>query len=107
MPGDIFTPTDEHAALRRLAREFTEAEVDPQAMEADRSESFNVPLFRRLGQLGLLGITVSEQFGGAGMDATAAVIVHEELSAADPAFCLSYLAHGILLANKLYQNASD
>src|SRR5678815_5266150 len=41
------------------------------------------------------------------MDATAAVIVHEELSAADPAFCLSYLAHAILFANNLYQNASD
>jgi isovaleryl-CoA dehydrogenase len=105
--GDIFEPTPEHAALRHLAREFTEAEVDPQAMDADRSETFNVALFRRLGQLGLLGITVPEQFGGAGMDATAAVIVHEEISAADPAFCLSYLAHAILFANNLYQNASD
>ena len=107
MPGDIFAPTEEHTALRRLAREFTEAEVDPQAMEADRSETFNLALFRRLGQLGLLGITIPEEFGGAGLDATAAVIVHEELSAADPAFCLSYLAHAILFANNLYQNASD
>ena len=105
--ADIFSPTEEHAALRHLAREFTESEVDPQAMEADRTESFNLGLFRRMGELGLLGITIPERFGGAGMDATAAVIVHEELSAADPAFCLSYLAHALLFANNLYQNASD
>src|SRR4029079_7606253 len=104
---DIFSPSEEHAALRRLAREFTESEVDPQAMEADRTESFNLGLVRRMGELGLLGITIPEKFGGAGMDAAAAVIVHEELSAADPAFCLSYLAHAILFANNLYQNASD
>lgn len=54
-------------------------------------EKFNAPLFRRLGELGLLGVTVSPDYGGSGMDATAACIVHEELSAADPAYCLSYL----------------
>jgi isovaleryl-CoA dehydrogenase len=48
-----------------------------------------MPLFKRCGDLGLLGITVQEKFGGSEMDATAACIVHEELSASDPAFCLS------------------
>ena len=48
-------------------------------------------VFKRLGDLGLLGVTVSPEYGGSGMDATAACIVHEELSAADPALCLSYL----------------
>jgi isovaleryl-CoA dehydrogenase len=104
---DPINPTDEHAALRRTMREFVEREVDPQAAEHDRTESLNVALFRKLGELGVLGITVPEKFGGSGMDAAAAVIVHEELAAADPGFTLAYLAHSMLFANNLYQNASD
>lgn len=54
-------------------------------------EKFNHEIFQSLGELGLLGVTVAPEYGGSGMDATAACIVHEELSAADPACCLSYL----------------
>jgi isovaleryl-CoA dehydrogenase len=104
---DAFNPTEEHAALRRTMREFVEREVDPQAAEHDRTESLNVALFKKLGDLGILGITVPEKFGGSGMDAVAAVIVHEELAAADPGFTLAYLAHSMLFVNNLYQNAGD
>src|SRR5512139_1602375 len=104
---DLFHPTPEHVALRELMRSFAEKEVDPQAERFDREERFNLDLFRRLGELGVLGVTVGERFGGAGLDATAAVIVHEELSACDPAFTLSYLAHSMLFANNLYVNGTD
>jgi len=104
---DLFNPTPEHSLLRQTVRDFVREQVEPQALAHDRDERFNLSLFRQLGELGLLGITVASEHGGAGMDAVAAVIVHEELSAADPAFCLSYLAHAILFANNLYQNASD
>ncbi len=104
---DLFNPTDEHLALRRMVRDFAEKEVDPQAAASDRAETFNAGLFRTLGDLGLLGITVPERFGGSGMDATAAVIAHEELSAADPGFCLAYLAHSMLFVNNLAINGSD
>ena len=104
---DPFNPTEEHTALRRTMRDFVEREVDPQAAAHDRSESFNLGLFRQLGELGVLGITVPERFGGAGMDAVAAVIAHEELAAADPGLCLAYLAHSMLFVNNFYQNASD
>jgi isovaleryl-CoA dehydrogenase len=104
---DLFDPTEEHAALRRTIRDFVEREVDPQAATHDRAESFNLDLFRKLGELGVLGVTVPETFGGAGMDAVAAVLVHEELSAADPGFTLAYLAHSMLFVNNFYQNASD
>lgn len=57
----------------------------------DSEEKFNANIFKRLGELGLLGVTVPPEYGGSGMDASAACIVHEELSAADPACCLSYL----------------
>lgn len=106
--ADLFNPTDEHKVLREMLRAFTEREVEPQAEEHDRTEQFNLDLFRRLGtQLGILGITVPEQYGGAGMDAVAAVIAHEELSASDPGFALAYLAHAMLFANNLAVNAND
>jgi isovaleryl-CoA dehydrogenase len=103
----IFDPTPEHEQLRRTVRDFAERELEPQALEHDRAESFNVDLFKKLGEIGLLGITVDEQFGGAGMDATAAVIAHEELSAVDPGFTLAYLAHAMLFANNLNLNGDD
>ena len=108
----LFNPTDDHAALREMVRSFTEREVEPQALEYNRSEKFNLPLFRKFGSdnggLGILGLTCSEEYGGTGLsDATAVSIVHEELSYSDPALCLSYLAHSILLANNLTVNGSE
>ncbi len=104
---DLFNPTEEHGALREMVREFAEREVQPQAAEYDRTEAFNLPLFRKLGDLGLLGITVDPDYGGSGMDATAAVIAHEELSAVDPGFALAYLAHAMLFVNNLHQNGNE
>eukprot|EP00294_Goniomonas_avonlea_P008549 CAMPEP_0114554592 /NCGR_PEP_ID=MMETSP0114-20121206/8293_1 /TAXON_ID=31324 /ORGANISM="Goniomonas sp, Strain m" /LENGTH=430 /DNA_ID=CAMNT_0001739651 /DNA_START=49 /DNA_END=1341 /DNA_ORIENTATION=+ len=103
----LFTPTEQHAQLREMVRTFAEAEVDPQAREFNEKEEFNYPLFKKLGDLGLLGITVDPKYGGSGMDATAAVIAHEELAAADPAFCLSYLAHAMLFTHNLSVNGNE
>ncbi|MEC9398273.1 MAG: acyl-CoA dehydrogenase family protein [Myxococcota bacterium] len=106
--ADLFNPTEEHLALRQMVRAFSEREVAPQAEEFDRSEQFNQALFRRLGsELGVLGVTVPERFGGAGMDAVAATIVHEELAASDPGFTLAYLAHSMLFVNNLAINGND
>jgi isovaleryl-CoA dehydrogenase len=103
---DLFAPTDVHRLLAQTVAEFVAAEVEPQAAAYNRDEKFNLALFRRAGELGLLGLTVSEEYGGAGLDATAAVIVHEALSTADPAFTLAYLAHSVLFVNNFYRNAS-
>jgi len=62
-----------------MVRSFAEAEVEPQAVEYNRAEKFNIPLFRKLGDLGLLAITVPEEYGGSGMDATAMCIAMEEV----------------------------
>ncbi len=103
---DLFNPTSEHGMLRETVQSFVRSEVEPQAHEYDRKEEFNLPLFRKLGELGLLGVTVKEEYGGAGMDAVAATIVHEELSASDPGFCLAYLAHSMLCVNNIAVNGS-
>src|SRR6516162_8845395 len=101
---DLFMPTPEHALLAQTLHEFVSREVEPQAAEHDRSERFNLALFRRAGELGLLGVTVGEEYGGSGLDAVAAVQVCEALSTADPGFALSVLAHSILFAQNVSIN---
>lgn len=102
MTGDLFDPTEEHRMLRDLVSEFARNEVEPQAAASDAKGELNVELFRKLGDLGLLGITLPTEAGGAGMDTVAAVIVHHELAKSDPGFCLAYCAHAILFVNNFY-----
>lgn len=104
---DLFNPTPEHSMLRETVADFVKQEVESQAHQHDKQEKFNLPLFRKLGELGLLGITVPEAYGGSGLDAMAAVIAHEEISASDPGFCLAYLAHAMLCVNNLAVNGSE
>lgn len=104
---NLFNPTEEHSMLRESIRQFVASEVEPQAHEHDKKEKFNLDLFRKLGDLGLLGITVPETYGGSGMDALSSVIAHEELSYSDPGFCLAYLAHSMLMVNNLAVNGSE
>jgi isovaleryl-CoA dehydrogenase len=104
---DLFNPSEEHKILRKTVHEFVVAEVEPQALEHDRKEIFNLKLFRKLGDLGLHGITVPAKYGGSEMDAISATIVHEELSWSDPGFCLAYLAHSMLCVNNFSMNAAE
>lgn len=104
---DLLNPTEAHKMLREMVQSFVQSEVEPQAHKFDREEKFNLALFKKLSELGLLGITVPEQYGGSGLDATAVVIAHEELSTSDPGFCLAYLAHTLLAVNNLAVNGSE
>jgi isovaleryl-CoA dehydrogenase len=104
---DLFNPSEEHRLLRETVRAFVADQVEPQAHQFDREEKFNLPLFRKLGELGLLGISVPGNYGGSEMDAVSAVIAHEELSYSDPGFCLAYLAHSMLCVNNLAVNGSE
>jgi isovaleryl-CoA dehydrogenase len=102
----LFNPTEEHEMLREMVRDFTRSDVEPQAAEYDEKGVLNQDLMRKCGELGLLGVTVNEEHGGAGMDTTAAVIVHHELSKSDPGFTLAFLAHSMLFVNNFYNNAN-
>ncbi len=104
---DLLNPTETHQMLRDSVKEFVKKEVEPQAHEYDKKENFNLKLFQKSGELGLLGLTVPENYGGAGLDAAAVCIVHEELSSSDPGFCLAYLAHSLLCVNNLAVNGSE
>jgi isovaleryl-CoA dehydrogenase len=102
-----FNPSQEHLQLRNLLRSFTASEIEPQANHFNKHEQFNLPLFKSLHSLGLTQLTIEDKYNGAGMDATAVAIVHEEMSYSDPAFCLSYLAHEVLFLNNLGTNGND
>ncbi len=104
---DLLAPTPEHALVAKTVREFVENEVEPQALEHDRSERFNHELFRSAGALGLLGVTIPEAYGGSGLDATGGCLVWEAVSRSDPAFALSMMAHAILFAHNLAVNGSE
>lgn len=97
----------EHEMLKTYARRFATDELEPGALERDANEYFDSKLFKKLGDLGFLGITAPEEYGGSGMDAFAAVLVHEELAAVDPGFTLAYLAHAMLTVNNIATNGSD
>ncbi len=103
----LINPTEEHKMLRQTVRELTRSEIEPQAEEYDASGKLNLGLMKKLGDLGLLGVTIPEEAGGAGMDAIASVIVHEEMSWSDPGFTLAYLAHALLFVNNFYWPSNE
>ncbi len=103
----IFNPTKEHLQLRQMLRQFVETEVDPQALEFNRAERFNVDLFRKLGALGLLGVTVPTEYGGSGFDATSAVIIHgkpKETSICNLCFIHAFVAHRTIYHHHWHDN---
>lgn len=107
MSMDLYNPTEAHATLRDVCRQWGQQNIEPQAHQYDEEERFNEALFRRLGaELGLFGVTVPEEDGGSGLDAVASVIIHEEFSRFDPGLTLSYLAHEVLFVNNFYHNSN-
>ena len=107
MSFDLYAPTEMHAQLRDMVYDWGLKHLEPQAADFDASEKFNIELFRRLAtELQLFGVTVPESEGGAGLDATAMVIIMEELSRFDPGFVLSYLAHEVLFVHNVHSNAT-
>jgi isovaleryl-CoA dehydrogenase len=104
---DLHAPTPEHVLLAGTLREFVAREVEPQAARHDRDETFNLALFRRAASLGLLGVTIGEEYGGAGLDAIAAVQVYEALATSDPGFALAVLAHAVLFAQNVNVNGDE
>lgn len=95
-----------HDMLRDSVYQFARREIAPIAAQIDQDNAFPYPLWRKLGDLGLLGITVSEEYGGANMGYLAHAIAMEEISRASAAVGLSYGAHSNLCVNQLYLNGS-
>jgi len=92
--------------LREAVKEFAQREIAPRAAHIDQDNQFPRELWPKLGQLGLLGITISEDLGGSGLGYLEHVIAMEEISRASAAIGLSYGAHSNLCVNQIYLNGS-
>ena len=93
--------------LRRTVHDFARDEIAPFAAEIDRTNEFLQPLWRKLGDMGLLGITVEEEYGGSGMGYREHVIAMEEISRASASVGLSYGAHSNLCVNQIRRNGTE
>ncbi|MGE8263568.1 MAG: acyl-CoA dehydrogenase family protein, partial [Stenotrophomonas sp.] len=107
VPTMNFDLGEEIDLLRQSVAHFASAEIAPLAAQADEENLFPNALWRKLGEQGLLGLTVEEEYGGSGMGYLAHVVAMEEISRASGAIALSYGAHSNLCVNQLRKNGNE
>jgi len=97
-----FSFSEEQELTRKMVREFAEGEIAPHSARLDEDQEFPFEIFRKLGELGLTGVTFPEEYGGAGLSTVEYAIVIEELARVDPGVALSVAAHNSLAGNHIY-----
>src|SRR5690349_18632616 len=106
-PGFNFDLGETAEMLRDTVRGFAAEEIAPRAAQIDRDNEFPMDLWRKLGSLGVLGVTVEEEYGGAGMGYLEHCVAMEEISRASASVGLSYGAHSNLCVNQLRRNGNE
>ena len=98
---------DDIDMMREMVQQFSQNEIAPRAAQIDKDNEFPNDLWKKFGELGLLGMTVSEEFGGSDMGYLAHTIAMEEISRASASVGLSYGAHSNLCVNQIFKNGTD
>src|SRR5512145_2827928 len=106
LPDFDFGLGEQADMLRDSVRDFAGDEIAPRAAEVDRSNEFPMDLWRKMGELGILGVTVEEEYGGAAMGYLEHCVAMEEISRASASVGLSYGAHSNLCVNQIRRNGS-
>lgn len=106
LPGLKFDLGDDIDMLRESVQAWAQAELAPRAGEIDRTDQFPMDTWKKMGDLGVLGITVAEEYGGANMGYLAHMVAMEEISRASASVGLSYGAHSNLCVNQIHRNGS-
>ena len=106
LPGLTFDHGEDIAALREAVQQFAASEIAPLAAEMDRTDQFPMHLWKKMGEMGLPGMTVSEEYGGSDMGDLAHIIAMEEISRASASVGLSYGAHSNLCVKRINRNGN-
>ncbi|MBI0329581.1 isovaleryl-CoA dehydrogenase [Burkholderia plantarii] len=107
LPGVQFMLGEDIEMLRDAIAAFAAKEIAPRAAEIDRTDQFPMDLWRKLGELGVHGMTVGEEYGGANLGYTAHMVAMEEISRASASVGLSYGAHSNLCVNQIHRNGNE
>ena len=107
LPGLTFDLGETIDMLREAVQQFAADEIAPRAAEIDRDNLFPLDLWKKLGELGLHGMTVKEEYGGTNLGYLAHIVAMEEISRASASVGLSYGAHSNLCVNQIHRNGSE
>ncbi|MFB6264089.1 MAG: acyl-CoA dehydrogenase family protein, partial [Bradymonadaceae bacterium] len=102
-----FELSEDQAMIREMVRDFAKEEIRPHAEEWDREETFPRELYRKLGDLGIMGMTIPEAYGGAGLDYVSSTLAVEEIARHDGSAALTVASHNSLGAGHIYLAGTD